>query len=294
MTPAVENILTLADRDLAAGRFADAETEYAKALESDADLYIALHGRGVARTWQSTLFDGDPIALVFSTEDALHICEKTGGDRDAFMARIAVDLINITSTKYNELTRIYTSVARKENQKAPSPLFFYTWSLSQPQGLALTDIYIPLINYLAALIRVSEYLDKLLADEPSLKRRRLHNVGNLAIFYDWLIAFNATGRVQSAYYDEIVGKKRSLIDLRAQLQKECEEPEYKNVPVTPPEGRPLSGIAPQSDERKKQAHYATRPPVEVICPICGTIQKSSRSICFQCSCKFIFDDEKDK
>ena len=123
MTPALENILILADRDLAAGRYADAEAEYAKALEADADLYVAVHGRGVARTWQSTLLDGDPIALIASTEDALGMCRKSGDDESAFLARVAVDLINLTSTKYNELTRIYASIARKETRKPPPPCF---------------------------------------------------------------------------------------------------------------------------------------------------------------------------
>lgn len=293
MTAALENILLLADRDLAAGRYADAEADYAKALEADADLYFAVHGRGVARTWQSTLFDGDPVALIASTDDALRMCRKAGGDEEAFLRRAAVDLINLTSTKYNELTRIYTSIAHKENQKAPSPLFFYTWSLAKPQGLALQDIYIPMINYLAALIRVSEYLDGLLADREAFRRRRLHNVGNLAIFYDWLIAFNATGRVNSEYYMEITAKKRALLSLRAQLEKECAEPEYRNVPSARPEGRPLPGVASEADKEAKIAHFGTRPPVEVICPVCGTIQTSNRSICFNCSCRFIFDDEEE-
>lgn len=291
MSPAVENLLTLADRDLAAGRYADAEMEYAKALEADPDLYVAVHGRGVARTWQSTLLDGDPTALIYSTQDAFVMADKAGEPTDEFMARVAVDLINLTSTKYNELTRIYTSIARKENTKAPSPLFFYTWDLAHPQGLTLPDVYIPMINYLAALIQVSEYLDGLLDGKDGLKRRRLHNIGNLNIFYDWLIAFNATGRVAEDYYRETVDKKARLQKLRAGLEKECAEPEYRNVPSVRPEGRPLPGVSAEVDKDKKLAHFGTRPPFEVICPICGTIQKSNRSICFQCSCKFIFDDE---
>lgn len=293
MTAALENILLLADRDLAAGRYADAEAEYAKALETDADLYIAVHGRGVARTWQSTLFDGDPIALIASTDDALRMCRKAGGDEEAFLRRVAVDLINLTSTKYNELTRIYTSIAHKENQKAPSPLFFHTWSPARPQGLALQDIYIPMINYLAAVIRVSEYLDGLLEDREAFRRRRLHNIGNLAIFYDWLIAFNATGRVSSEYYMEITAKRRALPPLRSQLEKECAEPEYRNVPAERPEGRPLPGVASEADKEAKLAHFGARPPMEVICPVCGTIQTSNRSICLNCSCRFIFDDEEE-
>lgn len=291
MTPELENILLLADRDLAAGRYADAEAEYAKALEKDADLYEAVHGRGVARTWQSTLLDGDPIALIASTEDAFTMCRRLGGNEDALLGRVAIDLINLTSTKYNELTRIYTSIARKENQKAPSPLFFYTWSLSQPQGLALSDIYIPMINYLAAIIMVSEYLDKLLDGKPDFSRRRIHNVTNLAIFYDWLIAFNATGRVNADYYRETTEKKRKLELLREKLEKELSAPEFQNIPYERPEGRPLAGVAIAADKENKIAHYGTRPPFEVICPVCGTIQKSNRSICFQCSCRFIFDDE---
>lgn len=294
MTPELENILILADRDLAAGRYADAEAEYAKALEADADLYVAVHGRGVARTWQSTLLDGDPIALIASTEDAFLMCRKAGGDEDALLARVAIDLINLTSTKYNELTRIYTSIARKENQKAPSPLFFYTWSLSQPQGMSLSDVYIPMINYLAALIMVSEYLDRLLENKDGFKPRRLHNVGNLAIFYDWLIAFNATGRVNEDYYRQTLIKKGELAAVRAKLEQEIAAPEFQNVPYERPEGRPLPGVAVEANKRKKIAHFGTRPPFEVICPICGTIQKSNRSICFQCSCKFIYDDEVEK
>lgn len=294
MSLSLENIMLLADRDLAAGRFADAETEYAKALEANADLYMALHGRGVSRTWQSTLLDGDPTALIASTDDALRICEKQGGDKDAFMARIAIDLINLTSTKYNELTRIYTSIARKENQKAPSPLFFYTWSLAHPQGLTLADVYIPMINYLAALIEVSEYLDNLLKDYGQLQNRRLHNIGNLSIFYDWLIAFHATGRVAPEYYNDIVAKKAALEALREKLESHLDEPEYRNVPSAPPEGRPLPGIASEVDKNKKIAVFGVRPPIEVICPVCGTIQKSNRSICYQCSCKFEFKDEMEE
>jgi tetratricopeptide (TPR) repeat protein len=294
MSPSVENILTLADRDLAAGRYGDAEREYSRALELDPDLYTALHSRGVARTWRSTLLDGDPVALIASTQDAFRMCEKAGGDADAFLNRVAIDLINLTSTKYNELTRIYISIARKENQKAPSPLFFYTWSLSHPQGLTLSDIYIPLINYLAAIIKVSEYLDELLKDKKGMEHRRLHNVGNLETFYDWLIAFNATGRVQEEYYNQTVTKKQYLQKLRAQLEDATNAPEFQNVPLGTSDGRPLPGVAAEADVENKVAHFGTRPPFEVICPVCGTMQKSNRSICFQCSCKFFFDDEINK
>ena len=291
MAISLENIMLLADRDMAAGRYADAETEYAKILEADADHYMALHGRGVARTWQSTLLQGDPTALIPSTDEALRMCERQGGNRDAFLARIAIDLINLTSTKYNELTRIYNSIARKENQKAPSPLFFCTWSLSHPQGLSLSDVYIPMINYLAAIIEVSEYLDNLLREYAHLQNRRLHNIGNLNIFYDWLIAFNATGRVTPEYYAEILRKKEALAPLRENLEETLETPEYRNVPSVPPEGRPLPGVASEVDKIKKIAVYGIRPPMEVICPVCGTIQKSNRSLCYQCSCQFVFKDE---
>lgn len=291
MTPAVENIMKLADRDLAAGRYADAEQEYAHALELDADLYEAIHGRGVARTWQSTLLDGDPVALVASTQDAFSMAKKAGADTAAFLDRVAIDLINLTSTKYNELTRIYFSIARKENTTAPSPLFFYTWDLSHPQGLSLSDIYIPMINYLAALIHVSEYLDSILAGKKEMKYRRLHNVGNLTIFYDWLVAFNATGRVNPDYLRETQSKKRELEKVRKKLEKECAAPTFRNVPNEKPEGRPLPGVAANLDKDKKIAHFGVRPPFEVICPVCGTIQKSNRSVCFSCGCTFIYDDE---
>ena len=291
MTAALDNILMLADRDLAAGRYADAEAEYAKALETDAELYVAVHGRGVARTWQSNLLSGDPVALLNSTDDALRMCRRALGDEEAFLQRVAVDLINLTSTKYNELTRIYVSISRRENQTAPSPLFFYTWSLGHPQGLSLQDIYIPMINYLAAVIRISEYLDGLLKDRPAFARRRLQNALNLGIFYDWLIAFNATGRVSSDYYMEITAKKRSLAALRKQLEAECAEPEYRNVPYEAPEGRPLPGIAAEADREAKVARFGKRPPFDVICPLCGTVQNADRSICYHCSCKFVFDDE---
>lgn len=292
MTPDVEKLLTLADRDLAAGRYADAEKEYAKALELDPDCYVAVHGRGAARTWQSTLLSGDPTALIYSTQDAFAMAERAGADTGDFLARVAVDLINLTSNKYNELTRIYTSIARKENTKAPSPLFFYTWDLSHPQGLTLPDVYIPMINYLAALIQVSEYLDGVLEGNEALKRRRQHNIGNLNIFYDWLIAFNATGRVAEGYYNQILEKKQQLLTVRSRLDKELSEPEYRNVPSARPEGRPLPGVSSDVDREEKVAHFGERPPIEIICPICGTIQKSNRSVCFQCSCQFIFDDEQ--
>ncbi len=291
MSPAVENIMTLAGRDLAAGRYADAEAEYARALELDADLYEAVHGRGVARTWQSTLWDGDPTALIASTQDAFAMAKKAGADTSAFLGRVAIDLINITSTKYNELTRIYTSIARKENTKAPSLLFFYTWDLAHPQGLSLSDIYIPMINYLAAIIQVSEFLDSILVGKPEMARRRLHNIGNLATFYDWLIAFNATGRVDPNYCRETETKKAALEKTRKQLESECSAPQFRNVPNEKPEGRPLPGVCAELDRDKKIAHYGVRPPFEVICPICGTIQKSNRSLCFQCGCTFIYDDD---
>ena len=292
MTAAVQNILTLADRDLAAGRYADAEREYAKVLEEDADLYVAVHGRGVARTCQSTMLSGDPVALITSTEEAFRMCEKQGGDKQELLTRVTLDIINFTAKKYNELTRIYNSVARKENTKAPSRLFFYTWSVSKPEGLALSDIYIPLINYLAAIIRVSEYLDGILEGNEELKSRRLHNVGNLAIYYDWLISFNATGRVSEEYYQQVREKKNYLSTLRAELEGEMAAPtEFKNAPFKRPEGRPLPGIANQVDEDKKIARFPLRAPFELICPLCGTIQNSNRNVCFQCGAKFFFDDE---
>lgn len=291
MTPALENILKLADRDLAAGRYADAEAEYAKVLEADADVYVALHARGVARTWQSTLLDGDPIALINSTEDALKLCRRLGGDEVEFMNRISYEIINLTSNKYNELTRIYTSIARKENLKAPSPLFFYTWSQARPQGLSMDDVYIPMINYLAAIIMVSEYLDRLLADREDFRDRRLHNVGNLVIFYDWLISFEATGWVHESYYKDILDKKAKISAIRDQLEEELGAPEFKHTPGDFPQGRPLPGLAIDADKEEKVAHFPIRPPFEVICPVCGTIQKSNRSICYQCSCKFVFDDD---
>ena len=292
MTEAVQNILTLADRDLAAGRFADAEHEYGRALELDADLYVAIHGRGIARTCQSTLLSGDPVALIASTEEAFRMCEKQGGDKQEFLTRVTVDIINFTAKKYNELTRIYNSVARKENTKAPSRLFFYTWSVSKPEGLSLSDIYIPLINYLAAIIRVSEYLDGILEGSEELKSRRLHNIGNLTIFYDWLISFNATGRVSEEYYDQIVQKKAYLGQLRATIEGEMAAPtEFKNAPFKRPEGRPLPGIASSVDTEARTATFPLRAPFELICPICGTIQNSNRNVCFQCGAKFSFTSE---
>lgn len=293
MTPALENILKLADRDLAAGRYADAEAEYAKVLEADADNYRALHGRGLARTWQSTLLDGDPIALIDSTEEALKLCRRQGGGEAEFLDRISFEIINLTSIKYNELTRIYTSIARKENLKAPSPLFFYTWSLTRPQGMSLDDVYIPMINYLAAIIMVSEYLDHLLSERTDLQDRRLHNAGNLAIFYDWLISFEATGWVHESYYKSILKKKEANSALRDELEEKLNAPDFRHTPGDFPQGRPLPGVAIDADREKKVAHFPVRPPFEVICPVCGTIQKSNRSICYQCSCKFFFDDDID-
>ena len=291
MNPALENILKLADIDLAAGRYAHAETEYAKVLEADADNFRALHGRGLARTWQSTLLDGDPIALIHSTDEAVKLCRKAGADENDFMDRVSYELINLTSIKYNELTRIYTSIARGENLKAPSPLFFYTWSLSQPHGLTLDDVYIPLINYLAAIIMVSEFLDRLLADNEKLKVRRLHNISNLAIFYDWLISFYPTGKVHETYYKSILAKKEKLDALRDTLEKELDAPEFQKAPSAFPDGKPLPGLAIDADRENKVAHFPLRPPFEVVCPVCGTIQKSNRSICYSCSCKFFFDDD---
>ena len=283
----------IADRDLAAGRYADAETEYTHVLMGDPDAYEALHARGMARTWRSTLLEGDPIALINSTEDALKLCRKLGGDEAAFLNRVSFEIINLTSRKYNELTRIYTSIARKENLKAPSPLFFYTWSLSRPQGMSMDDIYVPMINYLAAIIMVSEYLDRLLAEYEDRKDRRLHNAGNLVIFYDWLISFEPTGWVHDSYYQDILKKREKTIALRDQLEDELGAPEFRHAPGDFPQGRPLPGLAIDADKERKEAHFPARPPFEVICPVCGTIQKSNRSICYQCSCKFFFDDDLD-
>ena len=291
MNPAVENIMTLADRDLAAGRYADAEREYGRALELDCDLYAAVHGRGVARTWQSTLLSGDPVALIASTQDALAMAKKAGEDVDELLDRVADDIIGLTIAKYDELTHIYHLVARKENTVAPSPLFYYTWDLSHPDGLALTDLYIPVINYLAALIQVSEFLDSILEGKEEMKRRRLLNVGNLAVFYDWLIDFNSTGKVSHSYYRETIAKKNELLSLRQTLESECAEPALRNVPRERPEGRPLPGVSVNLDKDRKIARFGPRPPFEVICPICGTVQKSNRSVCFRCSCTFIYDDE---
>ena len=293
MSASLENILTLADRDLSAGHYAYAEAEYAEALKLDPNQYIALHGRGVARTWQSTLLEGDPIALITSTDEALKLCRRTGGSEADFTDRISFDLINITSRKYNELTRIYTSVNRGENRTAPSPLFFNTWSITRPDGLSLSDISIPLINYLAAIIMISEYLDRLLEPLEAMKVRRLHNVGNLAVFYDWLLSFSNTGRVNPDYLKDIRSKREALNGLQAQLEKDTSSPEYKNAPSEFPQGKPLPGLAIDADREKRVAHFPMRPPFEVICPVCGTIQKSNRSLCYQCSCKFVFDDDTD-
>ena len=293
MTPELQNIMKLADSNLAAGRYAYAEEEYGRVLLLDADAYEALHARGIARTWHSSLLDGDPIALIGSTEDALKLCRRVGGDEDEFLNRISYEIINLTSNKYNELTRIYTSIARKENLKAPSPLFLCTWSASRPQGLSLDDVYIPMINYLAAIIMVSEYLDRLLADRGILKERRLHNAGNLAVFYDWLITLEDTGWVHESYYKDILAKKEKLAALREELEKELGAPEFRHVPESFPQGRPLPGAAIDMDKENKTAHFPVRPPFEVICPVCGTVQKSNRSICYQCSCKFFFDDDLD-
>ncbi len=293
MTPALENLLQLADRDLAAGRFAFAEAEYAKVLEADPDVYRALHGRGVAHTWQSSLLVGDPYALIDSTEDALKICRRVGGDEAEFLDRISFELINLTSIKYNELTRVYNSIARHENRKAPTPLFFHTWSVSRPQGLTLEDMYIPLINYLSGIIMISEYLDRLLDGNGAMKLRRLHNAGNLAIFYDWVLSFEATGMVHDSYAQTIRERKARLEKERASLEDELGAPDFRNAPDQFPEGKPLPGVAIDADRENKVAHFPLRPPFEVICPVCGTVQKSNRSICYQCSCKFFFDDDVD-
>ena len=293
MTPALENLLRLADRDIAAGRFAFAEAEYAKVLEADPDSWYALHGRGVAHTWQSSLLVGDPVALIDSTEDALKLCRAHGGDEAAFLDRISFELINLTSIKYNELTRVYTSLARKENRKAPSPLFFHTWSVSRPQGLALEDMYIPLINYLAAIVMISEYLDRLLEEREDMKVRRLHNICNLAIFYDWVLSFESTGTVDASYAETVRARRARIDPLRESLEAAVGAPEVKNLPDKFPEGKPLPGVAIEADRENKIAHFPLRPPFEVICPVCGTVQKSNRSICYQCSCKFFFDDDVD-
>lgn len=251
MNPELHNILLLADRDLAAGRCADAEAEYQKALEMAPEFYVALHGRGVAHAWQSSLYEGNPAALITSTDDALRTCRKTGGDEDELLRRVAIDLINLTSTKYNELTRIYMSVARHENQKAPSPLFFYTWSHAQPQGMTLPDIYLPMINYLASIILISEYLDGLLKDKAAFTRRRLHNIRNLAIFYDWLIAFNATGRVSTECYMQITAKRRALLPVRAQLEGDlsgASAAESKAIAEAPAEEQQQSDEAAETDK----------------------------------------------
>lgn len=291
MTPALENILKLADRDMAAGRYADAEREYALLLESDADMYLALHSRGIARTWQSTLFDGDPVALIDSTDEAIRLCRQVGGDESVFMRRVSFEIINLTANKYNELTRIYSSIVRGENRKAPSPLFFYTSSITRPNGFTLDDIYLPLINYLAAIIMDSEYLDRLLDGRDDLKDRRLHNITNLAIFYDWLLTFQSSGMLNEDYYNEILGKKERLTAVRTALENELSAPEVQNLPREFPDGKPLPGIAKLVDEDSRLAHFPIRPPFEVVCPICGTLQKSNRSICYVCACKFVFDDE---
>ena len=234
--------------------------------------------------------DGDPIAVINSTEEALKLCRQVGGDETAFLDRISFELINLTSRKYNELTRIFNSIDRGENKKAPSPLFFYTWSLAQPQGMSMEDVYIPMINYLSAIIMVSEYLDRLLEPREDMNVRRLHNVGNLAVFYDWLITFEASGRVQEEYLADIKAKKQRLAALQDELEQKTESPEYRNAPKAFPEGKPLPGLAIDADRMNKVAHFPIRPPFEVICPVCGTIQKSNRSVCYECSCKFLFDD----
>lgn len=287
----VENIMKLADRDLAAGRYADAEREYGDALEQDADLYEALHGRGVARTWQSTLWDGDPTALIASTQDAFALARNAGADMDAFADKVAVDVITLTSTKYNDLTHIWYSIDRGENTRAPSPLFFGTWDLAHPKGLTKEDVYLPLLNHLAAIIQVSEFLDSVLEGKESLAVRRLHNVGNLATFYDWLLSFRDTGKIDPDYIRETEHKKAALEDVRAGLEKTLEAPQFQSVPNEKPEGRPLPGVSASVDKDKHLAHFGIRPPFEVICPVCGTIQRSNRSVCFRCGCTFVYDDE---
>ena len=291
MSAVIQNILTLAQRDLTAGRYADAEAEYAKVLEIDADQYFALHRRGLAHTWRSTLLEGNPIAVIECTDAALKLCRETGGDEADFMDTISFDIINLTSRKYNELTRIFNSIARGENRTAPSPLFFNTWSVTRPDGLSLSDVSIPMINYLAAIIMVSEYLDRLLESRKEMEVRRLHNVGNLAVFYDWLLTFESTGRVNPDYLRDIQTKREKLAALQDQLEEATDSPDYQNAPSHFPEGRPLPGLAIDADREKKVAHFPLRPPFEVICPVCGTIQKANRSLCYQCSCRFIFDDD---
>lgn len=292
MTPSLENIMKLADRDLAAGRYADAETEYARALEFDPESYRALHGRGVARTWQSTLLEGDPVALIPSTDEAIKLCRAAGGDEADFLDRVSFELINLTTLKYNELTRIYNSISRGENLRAPSPLFYYTWSLTRPQGMTMEDVYIPMINYLAAIIMVSEYLDRLLEGREDMKVRRLHNVGNLAVFYDWMVSFESSGKVNEDYLRDLKEKKARLADTQDRLEAETDSPEYRNPPSEFPEGKPLPGLAIEADRDNRSAHFPIRPPFEVICPVCGTIQKSNRTVCYECGCKFFFDDEQ--
>ena len=290
MSADLENIFTLAQKDLSAGRYADAEAEYARILEFDADNYFALHRRGLAHTWQSSLLSGDPVAVIVSTEEALHLCREKGGDEIDFLDKISFDLINLTSRKYNELTRVFNSVARGENRAAPSPLFFSTWSVARPDGLSLSDISIPLINYLAAIIMISEHLDRMLEDRDEMKVRRLHNVGNLAVFYDWILNFEPADRVNPEYLSGTRDKREKLAVLQDRLEEATDSPDYQNAPRSFPEGRPLPGLAIDADREKRIAHFPTRPPFEVICPVCGTIQKSNRSVCYRCSCRFVFDD----
>ena len=88
-----------------------------------------------------------------------------------------------------------------------------------------------------------------------------------------------------------MAKREKLSVLREKLEEELGAPDLRHVPDEFPQGKPLPGLAIDADKEKKVAHFPMRPPFEVICPVCGTIQKSNRSICYQCSCKFFFDDD---
>lgn len=244
MTPEAENHLRLADQAFAAGRWADAETQYTRALEAEPDSTMALYGRGVARAWQSSILGGKFTVAISAVKEALGRLSQTQGDHGDFLHRVATDLINLTSGKYNELTHIYSSIAKGENAVAPTRLFAYTWDPMHPQGLSLADVYIPMINYLAAVIAVAEFLDGLLRDEEDLTGRRLHNMGNLLIFYDWMLAFNATGRVCPDYYDITVAKTERLLQDKAALEGPSEPAPARaeKAPEKPPKQKRGLGL----------------------------------------------------
>ncbi len=100
----------------------------------------------------------------------------------------------------------------------------------------------------------------------------------------WILSF-VSGTMTLAFAEMI-----SLLDRIANQTYEATIPDL----VEDKKSEPSENKAEFTRREKKGVVLDSRPKEEMICPLCGEVQSSSRNTCWNCGCEFVFENEKQK